>query len=94
MGFPERRAELLGWIAESRRLQFRMGIVLAVATAIALVVTVFNKTVGGVSLAMLAIISVCAFWVTGSHILDWRNRLETLEQSERAARRAAVKRDA
>ncbi len=90
MGTPERRAELLGWIAASRRLQFRLGIALSIAAVIAIVVTVIDKTIGGISLAMLAIISVCAFWVTGSHILDWRNRLEALDQAERAARNAAA----
>lgn len=94
MASPDRRAELLGWIAASRRLQFRLGIGLGIAAIAAIVVTTINGTIGGVSLAMVAIVTVCAFWVTGSHILDWRNRLETLERterSERAARGAAQK---
>jgi hypothetical protein len=91
MASPDRRAELQGWIAASRRLQFRLGIGIAIAAIAAIVATTINGTVGGVSLAMVAIVTVCAFWVTGSHILDWRNRLETLERNERAARNAAKK---
>lgn len=82
----QRRAELLGWIAASRRLQIRLGIGLVAAAIAAIIVLSLWPLVGKLSLAMLAITAVCAFWVTGSHILDWRNRLEALEQSERLAR--------
>jgi hypothetical protein len=88
MASPDRRAELLGWIATSRRLQVRLAIGLALAAFAAIVVTTINGTIGGISLAMVAIVTVCAFWVTGSHILDWRNRLETLDRAERGARAA------
>lgn len=82
----QRRAELLGWIAASRRLQIRLGIGLAAAAAAAIVAISFSPTIGKLGLAMVAIVAVCAFWVTGSHILDWRNRLEELDRVERRAR--------
>lgn len=82
----QRRAELLGWIAASRRLQIRLGIGLAAAAAAAIVAISFSPTIGKLSLAMVAIVTVCAFWVTGSHILDWRNRLEELDRASRRAR--------
>lgn len=82
----QRRAELLGWIAASRRLQIRLGIGLVAAAVAAVIVVSVWPLIGKLSLAALAIISVCAFWVTGSHILDWRNRLEALDRSERLAR--------
>jgi type IV secretory pathway VirB2 component (pilin) len=86
MAAPDRRAELLGWIAASRRLQFRLGIGLGIAAVAAIVATTIDGTIGGISLAMVAIVTVCAFWVTGSHILDWRNRLEALARKERSER--------
>jgi uncharacterized membrane protein len=82
-GPSERRAELLGWIAASRRLQFRIGVGLVIAAVAAIVSITVAPTVGKISLGLVAIVAVCAFWVTGSHILDWRNRLEELARNER-----------
>jgi hypothetical protein len=49
----------------------------------------FNPVIGKAALAIIAIVAVCTYWVTGSHILDWRNQLEALDQ----ARRRDVKRE-
>lgn len=87
MNPEQRRSELLGWIAASRRLQIRLGIGLAVATLAAIVGIIISPMLGKLALAMVAIVAVCAFWVTGSHILDWRNRLEELDRVERRARK-------
>jgi hypothetical protein len=86
MAARDRRAELLGWIADTRRLQLRMGFGLIIAFVAALVALAFSSTFAKLALAFIAIVAVCAFWVTGSHILDWRNRLEALEQAERQKR--------
>ncbi len=83
MPATDRRAELLGWIAATRRLQFRLGIGLAIAFVGAIILLTISSTAGKLSLGLLPIVAVCAFWVTGSHILDWRNRLETLDENER-----------
>lgn len=80
MAASDRRAELEGWIASSRRLQIRMGIGLGVAALISLVIMIFDATVGKVGLAMLVITAICAYWVTGSHIADWRHQLEHLSK--------------
>jgi hypothetical protein len=85
----DRRAQLLGFIAASRRLQLRLAVVLIVGAAacVACMVALPSvATVGKAGLALLAIVAVCAYWVTGSHILDWRGQLEVLAQSERRAR--------
>lgn len=91
MAAPERdrRAELLGWIAASRRLQFRMGFGIGIAAVAAILAITIIPTVGKISLGLVAIIAVCAFWVTGSHILDWRNRLEELDRVERRKKQDA-----
>jgi hypothetical protein len=79
----DRRADLLKWISASRRLQFRLGFALAVGTVVSIVAMQFDSGIGKLALAMLAIVAVCAYWVTGSHILDWRNRLDALDLAER-----------
>jgi hypothetical protein len=86
---PDRREELLRWIAASRRLQIRMGFGLGAATIAAVALMLLQPSIGKLALAMIAIVVVCAYWVTGSHILDWRNRLEALEQQARKASRGA-----
>lgn len=83
MSRPDRRTELEGWIAESRRLQRRMTVgFLAVATA-ALVLLFFDAFLGKMTLAILVVTAICAYWVTGSHIADWRHQLQAMDQARR-----------
>jgi hypothetical protein len=70
-----KRAELLGWIANTRATQKRLGVVVASAAVIAVGLMFWNGAVGGAALAITAITAMCGFWITGSHIMDWRNRL-------------------
>lgn len=70
-----KRAELLGWIAKTRAAQKRLGIAVGAAAVIAFGLMFWNGAVGGVTLAITAIVAMCGFWITGGHIMDWRNRL-------------------
>lgn len=83
----DRRAELEGWIVASRRLQVRLGIALTLAMAGAFALMLHDGTLGKIAAAMVVVTAICAYWVTGSHILDWRHQLEALAQAQRKATR-------
>ena len=71
-----KRAELLGWIAKTRATQKRLGVAVVVAAVVSFaLMIVWSGAVGGVSLATTAITALCGFWITGGHIMDFRNRL-------------------
>lgn len=92
MSRPDRRKELEGWIAESRRLQVRMTLGFAVVAAAALVTLFFNAFLGKMALAILVVTAICAYWVTGSHIADWRTQLAALDQARRKSGGSAPER--
>lgn len=64
-----------------------MSVGFAVAGAAALGAMFFDAFLGKLGLAILVVTAICAYWVTGSHITDWRHQLERLEQSRRKASR-------
>lgn len=75
-----RRAELLGWIAATHRNQRRLAILLVCCAAAAIGLMLWRKPVGVIALAMTGIIGAIGFWITWSHIADWRGRLEQLRR--------------
>ena len=89
MTAPERdaqeRARLTGYIAASRRVQRRLGVGVAAATAIAAAVLVVSSTIGALALLGVGIIAVCGFWVTAAHISDWKMQLGRLDARARRA---------
>jgi hypothetical protein len=83
----ERRLELEGWIARTRRNQRTLGIAAAAGAAVGLVVTVWMPRIGGLGLGIVAIVAICGFWVTSSHIADWRDKLAQLDRPPRSVGR-------
>jgi hypothetical protein len=76
---PARREELESWIAGSQRLQRKLALATGVGFAIAVGLAIWNATVGGAAMALVALVAIAGFWVTASHIADWRNRLAVLD---------------
>lgn len=74
----ERRAELLGWIAETRRNQRRLAILLAGFAVIAIGIMLWRTSIGVLALVIAGMIGMIGFWITWSHIADWRARLDQL----------------
>lgn len=64
-----------------------MSVGFAVTAAVALGTMWFDAFLGKLGLAILVVTAICAYWVTGSHITDWRHQLEQLELSRRKAGR-------
>jgi hypothetical protein len=83
----DRRLELEGWIARTRRNQRILAIALACAAAVGLGLSLWMPRLGGVALAAIVIVAICGFWVTSSHIADWRGKLAQLDRPPRAVGR-------
>jgi hypothetical protein len=83
----DRRRELEGWIARTRKTQRTLAIEVACAIVVAIGVSLWNAQIGMVALGIVAIVAVCGFWVTASHIADWRGKLDQLDQPPRTAGR-------
>jgi hypothetical protein len=79
----DRRAELLGWIEQTNRLQRKMAIVFPVLGAIAIVLMFWRGTVGAFGLVFVVLVAICSFWITAAHNAAHRQKLAELERVER-----------
>jgi hypothetical protein len=79
----DRRAELLGWIEQTNRLQRKMAIVFPVLGAIAIALMFWRGTVGAFAVVIVALVALCSFWVTASHNAAHRQKLAELARVER-----------
>ena len=87
MQTPEqRRAQLSAWIAETRRNQRRLAVGLPVAAVVALALAVWRSDVGEAALAIVGLVAICGFWITGSHIAEWHARIEETRRADPAGR--------
>ena len=79
----DRREELLGWIAETKRLQRRLAMIFGALAALAFGMLVWHATVGVFALICIALVAICSFWVTAAHNSAHRYKLEELDRVER-----------
>jgi hypothetical protein len=79
----DRRAELLGWIEDTHRLQRKLAIVFPILGAIAIGLIFWRGVVGGFALVFVALIAICSFWVTAAHNASHRQKLAELDRVER-----------
>jgi hypothetical protein len=69
------RDELLGWIAETRRNQRILAFAVAASTALSVALWLWRKPIGGLGLLVTAFVALVGFWVTASHLNEWRAQL-------------------
>jgi len=74
----DRRAELEGWIASTRRLQRRLAIVFAALAAGAIALFAWSRAAGGFALFGVVLVAICSFWVTAAHNAAHRQKLAEL----------------
>jgi hypothetical protein len=79
----ERREQLHAWIEETRQLQRKMAIVFPVLGAIAIGLMFWGRTVGAFALILVALVAICAFWVTAAHNAAHRQKLAELDRVAR-----------
>jgi hypothetical protein len=80
MAAIDRRAELEGWIAKTRRLQHRMALAYAVLGAVAIGLLTWSRPAGGFALFGVALVAICSFWVTAAHNAAHRQKLAELDR--------------
>jgi uncharacterized membrane protein len=78
----DRRAELLGWIEQTNRLQRKMAFVFPVLGAIAVGLMFWRGTAGAFALVLVVLVAICSFWVTASHNASHRQKLAELERTK------------
>lgn len=79
----ERRAQLLGWIEETKRLQRKLAIVFPILGVVAIALMFWRPSLGGFALVMVGLVAICSFWVTASHNAAHRQKLDELSRIER-----------
>jgi len=70
------RAELLAWIANTRRFQRWIAIAVVGLAALSLSLGRWHKPVAVIGLLIASAVAIIGFWVTSSHLADWRFQLE------------------
>lgn len=85
MDIAERRAELLGWIAKTHRLQKTLGVVFAALTVASFALLFVSRVVGAFALICVALVAISSFWVTAAHNSAHRQKLDELAKVERNA---------
>lgn len=83
----DRRAELEGWIARTRDTQRKLAIGVACGIVVAIGLIVWKSQVGMAALGIVVLVAVCGFWVTASHIADWRDKLDQVDRPPRTVGR-------
>jgi hypothetical protein len=80
------RAQLEAWIAETQRNQERMRKWIAPAAIVAVALLVVSRAIGLGAILLVVLVSVLGQWITRSHILDWRTKLDELDRPKPVGR--------
>jgi hypothetical protein len=76
----DRRAQLQIWIAQTRRNQRRIAVVTGVLAALSIVAGFVHRPAGTVGFIVTVAFAIVSFWVTTSHLADWRQQLDHLKR--------------
>jgi hypothetical protein len=66
------REELLTWIARTRRMQRSLAIVVSALLTLSAGLWLWRKPVGLFGLSVTGLVAIIGFWVTASHLDEWR----------------------
>jgi len=83
----DRRVELEDWIGRTRQTQRRLALAIAGGAVVAIGLALWWSHLGMVALGIVVVVAVCGFWVTSSHIADWRGKLEQIDPPPRSVGR-------
>jgi hypothetical protein len=79
----DRRAELLGWMERTRRLQRKLALIFGALAAVAFALLFVSRVVGSFGLVIVALVAICSFWVTAAHNAAHQQKLDELARVER-----------
>ena len=80
------RAQLEAWIAETQRNQQRLRKAIVPAALVAVVLVFVSRPIGLGAIMLVALVGVLGQWITQSHILDWRTRIDELDKPKPVGR--------
>jgi hypothetical protein len=80
------RAQLEAWIAETQRNRQRMRKAIAPAAVVAVALVFVSRPIGLGAILLVALVGVLGQWITASHILDWRTRIDELDKPKPVGR--------
>ena len=75
-----RREDLEQWISQTRKTQRRLAVVIPLGTLISVGLLAWRAAVGGFALLCVALVAICSYWITSSHLADWQNKLDELDR--------------
>jgi hypothetical protein len=87
------REQLEQWIASTRRSQRGLNLLIAAGAAAALALFMWRADYGGFALFCVALVAICGYWITNSHLADWENALRELDRPPEPARKGRYQRD-
>ncbi len=76
-----REAQLIEWIARTRATQRKLRFVIAALVVVAIALGAWRRELGVLGAIVTAIVGISGFWITSSHITDWRQRLDHLRRA-------------
>lgn len=79
----DRREELERWIEGSRQTQRKLKLGVGAAVIASVVLLVISRAAGGIALAIVALVALAGFWITGGHIADWEEKLHKLDHPDK-----------
>lgn len=79
----DRREDLERWIAGSRAVQRKLKTAVAAGVVASIVLLVISRPIGGIVLAIVGLVALSGFWITGGHITDWEDKLYKLDHPEK-----------
>lgn len=88
-----RREELEEWIARTRRTQRRLHVLVALGAVAGIALFVWRGPVGGFALLCVALVAICGYWITSSHLADWERELEERDRPAPPKRAGRYERD-
>jgi len=74
----DRREELLGYIAKTKRLQKKLAIVFPALAAVSIALMFVSGAAGGFSLVIVALVAVSSFWITAAHNAAHHQKLDEM----------------
>jgi hypothetical protein len=80
------RAQLEAWIAETERNQRLLRKAILPGAIVALALVIVSRPVGLGAIMLVAMVGVLGRWITSSHILDWRSRIDDLDKPKPVGR--------
>jgi len=79
----DRREDLERWIAGTRQVQRKLKIGVTSGVVASIILLVISRPVGGIALAIVGLVALSGFWITGGHITDWEAKLYKLDHPEK-----------